>query len=65
MSNDLVRLHELLQRLRELDLRLPLPHERPILDVARMSLCEEISRLSHALHDLDYNRTPQPQRRVG
>lgn len=54
MNTDSVRLQMLLERLGELERRLPLPYERPILDVARAALREEISSLSHRLFDLRY-----------
>jgi hypothetical protein len=54
MLSDQVRLACLLERLRELDQRRVTDHERPILEVARASLREAISRLSHRLHDADY-----------
>jgi hypothetical protein len=56
MSGDQARLQLLLQRLRDLELCLPPPHERPIVDAARIALRDEISRLSHALHDLEYRQ---------
>jgi hypothetical protein len=56
MSGDQARLQTLLQRLRDLELCLPPPHERPIVDAARLALRDEISRLSHAIHDLEYRQ---------
>ena len=54
MLSDHVRLACLLARLSELDQRRATEHERPILEVARASLREAISRLSHRIHDADY-----------
>lgn len=56
MTSDRERLQLLLGRLHDLERRLPLPHERAILDVARSALRQEVSRLAHALHDLRYTR---------
>jgi hypothetical protein len=57
MTTDRERLQMLLMRLRELELRLPLPHERAILEVARQSLREQVSLLSHRMFDLGYTRS--------
>jgi hypothetical protein len=56
MTTDRERLQMLLMRMRELELRLPLPHERAILDVARQAVREQLSQLSHSLFDLGYTR---------
>jgi len=55
------RLSALMLRLREFELRLPLPHERSVVEVAKAALVEQIERLAHSLHDLDYWR-PVPAR---
>ncbi|MGE3173415.1 MAG: hypothetical protein AB7O97_12390 [Planctomycetota bacterium] len=57
MSPDLNRLKQLLGRLRELELRLPTPHEEGILEISRMAVREEVTRLAHALHDHSYWRS--------
>jgi hypothetical protein len=57
MIPDRERLQMMLVRLRELDLRLPLPHERAIVEVARQALREQVSLLSHGLFDLGYTRS--------
>ncbi|MBM4061240.1 MAG: hypothetical protein FJ265_09115 [Planctomycetes bacterium] len=49
MSPDLTRLENLLELLRNLELRIPQPHERPILEVARRALAEEIRQESRRL----------------
>lgn len=54
MLPDTVRLSCLLERLRELEKRQVLDHERPILEVSLASLRAAICELSHRLHDLDY-----------
>lgn len=59
---DLIRLESLLDRLRMLERRIPLPHERPILEVARAALAEEVSALSRRLHGDEYWRTPKGAR---
>ena len=56
MLPDLVRLKQLLQRLRDLELRLPAPHEVAIHEVSRLALREEVTRLAHAVHDNSYWR---------
>lgn len=56
MNSDRDRLTFLTLHLYQLEHLLPLPHERPILEVARMALRDEICRISHRLHDLDYLR---------
>ena len=59
MSADLQRLEILLERLHGLELRVPLPHERSVVEVARRELAEQVRTLSHRLHDLAYLR-PAP-----
>ena len=59
MSPDLNRLQTLLDRLHNLELRIPLAHERPILDVARAAVAEQISTLSQGLTRGDYLRSEQ------
>ena len=55
-SPERAALDRLLELLRELE-RVCVPeHERSILEVARASLLEEISLLSHRLRDDDYYR---------
>ena len=54
MLPDLNRLKLLLDRLRELELRMPAPHERPILEIGTLALRDEVTRLAHALHDNSY-----------
>ena len=56
MSPDQNRLKQLLDRLRDLENRLPAQHENGILEVGRMALREEVTRLAHALHDETYWR---------
>lgn len=56
MSPDLNRLQTLLERLHNLELRIALPHERPILDVARNAVAEQIRMLSQGLARGDYCR---------
>ncbi|HLQ36906.1 MAG TPA: hypothetical protein VK348_03830 [Planctomycetota bacterium] len=58
MSSDRDRLSLLLGRLRDFELRLALPHERAIVEVAKLVLRDEIGRLAHAMHDLAYTRRP-------
>jgi hypothetical protein len=65
MSADRDRLELMLSRLRELELQLPLPHERPILETARLALREEASRLAHALHDLSYWQDTRTRKHAG
>jgi len=65
MSADRNRLEALLARLRDLERCLVPPHERPILDVARAALADEIRVLSHRLHDGDYWRTQVRTRVAG
>jgi len=60
MSSDHEHLQLLLERLRAFELRLPLPHERPIVEIARAALSAEIAQLSHRLYDLRYT-----ERRAG
>lgn len=50
------RLATILQRLHDFELRLPLPHERPAIEVARQALREEAKALAQRLHALDYLR---------
>ncbi len=57
MLPDLARLKQLLNRLRELEMRLPAPHETAILEVSRHALRDEVTRLAHALHDNSYWQT--------
>jgi hypothetical protein len=54
MSADRNRLQSLLDRLRALELRIPLPHERAILEVARTAVAGEILTLTRRLHGNDY-----------
>ena len=64
---DQIRLESMLERLRELDLRPVLAHERSIVDVARTWLIDAIRELSHRMHDQDYrhpNRPPGGEPRV-
>lgn len=56
MPPDQARLAVILQHLHDFELRLPMPHERPALEVARQTLREEASRIAHRLGDLDYLR---------
>ena len=56
MSTDHDRLSALLLHLHAFELRLPLPHERPVIEAAKAALLEEIQRLAHSLHDLGYWR---------
>lgn len=56
MASDRERLNLLLDRLRQLELQRTQPHEAPIAEIGRTALCEEISRLAHRLHDLQYCR---------
>jgi hypothetical protein len=56
MNADRERLAHLLTRLRDFDLRLPPPHERGIVEVARMALREEISVLASRLREGSYWR---------
>ena len=62
MTTDRERLQMLLMRMRELDLRLPLPHERAIVEVARQALREQLTQLSHRLFDLGYTRSQNDAR---
>lgn len=62
MSTDLQRLESMLERLRRLELHVPLPHERSIVEVARRELGAQIRVLSHRLHDRAYLRTPRCER---
>jgi len=57
MLADHNRLTLLLRRLDEFELRLALPHERPVVEAAKTALLDEIQRLAHALHDGAYWRT--------
>lgn len=57
------RIDLLLSRLRELEARRPLPHERAIHEASRIAICDELSRLSHALHDTGYWHTPSDKHR--
>ena len=59
MSPDLNRLQTLLERLHNLELCIPLPHERPIVDVARTAVAEQIRTLSQGLMRGDYLRPEQ------
>lgn len=54
MASDRERLNLLLDRLRLLELQRTQPHEAPIVEIGRTALFEEISRLAHRLHDLQY-----------
>jgi hypothetical protein len=58
MSPDQSRLEVLLDRLDRLERQVPAPHERPILDVARHSLAEQIRELSQRLQRANYWRRP-------
>ncbi len=51
------RLQILMNRLHDLELRIPPKHERAILEVARAALREEISSVAHRLGDGDYWRS--------
>lgn len=62
MSPDRSRLHMLLERLRDLELVQPAAHERAIFEASRMALCDEVSRLAHALNDANYLRAPAAKR---
>jgi hypothetical protein len=57
---DQIRLQSLLDRLRELEQRPVLAHERSIVEVARAFLTDAIRDLSHQLHDHDYQRQCPP-----
>ena len=61
LSADEIRLESLLNRLRELDQRPVLAHERSIVEVARAYLIDAIRDLSHQLHDQDYQRQWPPR----
>ncbi|HEU4418517.1 MAG TPA: hypothetical protein VFT55_06230 [Planctomycetota bacterium] len=50
------RLQLLMNRLHDLELRLALPHERAILEVARDALQQEIRTLAHRMGEEDYWR---------
>ncbi|HZN41883.1 MAG TPA: hypothetical protein VFD82_23970 [Planctomycetota bacterium] len=50
------RLQILMNRLHDLELRIGLPHERAILEVARTALQHEISALAHRIGEEDYWR---------
>lgn len=54
MTTDHDRLHDLLERLHRLELHVPQPHERPIVEVGRRALAEQIRLLAHRLHRADY-----------
>ena len=56
MCPDHDRLETLLDRLRELELRIPPSHERPIVEVARAALTAEIRGLAGRLARRDYLR---------
>jgi hypothetical protein len=56
MPADRNRLESLLDRLRALELRIPKPHERAILEVARTALAGEILTVARRLHGDDYWR---------
>lgn len=58
--NDFEKLDLLQNRLRELELRRPAAHERPILAVARTALGEEIARLGQQMVQRAYWRRPRP-----
>ena len=60
MSPEHVRMQLLLARLGQLDLQLPAPHERAILEVARQALRDELQQLSHRLLALGYCRANHP-----
>ena len=64
MSADRVRLQILLERLRDLESRQPEPHERAIFEASRIALCDEVSRLAHALHDTTYLRADGSDQRA-
>lgn len=63
MSADRTRLQMLLERLRALETVEPAPHERAIFEAGRMALCDEISRLAHALNDTGYLHATHKQQR--
>ena len=50
------RLQILMNRLHALELRLGLPHERAILEVARAAVQQEVSALAHRIGEEDYWR---------
>ncbi|HEX6810026.1 MAG TPA: hypothetical protein VF384_00260 [Planctomycetota bacterium] len=50
------RLQILMTRLHDLELRLGVPHERAILEVARTALQQEIRALAHRIGEEDYWR---------
>ncbi len=54
------RLQLLMDRLHDLELRIGLPHERAILEVARSALHAEIHTLAHRLGERDYWRHQRP-----
>jgi hypothetical protein len=56
MTTDRERLATILRHLQDFELRLPLPHERPALEVAKQALREEAKRLAHRFSALDYLR---------
>ncbi|MFY9342473.1 MAG: hypothetical protein WAT39_08280 [Planctomycetota bacterium] len=62
MTADHIRLATLLRHLHDLELRLPPPHERPAVEVARAALRAEVSRLSQTLHARDYLRSSRRPR---
>ncbi len=64
MSPDHTRLNQLLERLRELETARPAPHERAIFEASRIALCDEVSRLAHALNDTGYLRGAPAQRKA-
>lgn len=59
MSPDHDRLQSLLDRLCVLELRIPMPHERAIHEVAQRALAEQIRALSQCLQRGAYWRPPQ------
>ena len=54
MSAELDRLQLLLDRLHCLELWVPPPHERPIVEVARAALVDEVRELARRLHAFDH-----------
>jgi hypothetical protein len=64
MESDRDRLTFLMLHLYKLEHLLPRPHERSILEVARLALRDEISRISHRLYGLQYLQPVAATRRA-